>query len=220
MEADSVTRVVRDLTEAHGERHLIVVSNREPYEHRWAADGQGVEVRRPAGGLTSALDPVLRACGATWVAWGSGEADPAAVDANDRAAVPPEDPAYVLRRVWLGDHDIRRYYLGYSNQVLWPLCHMRPDLVRVSDAGWARYREVNRRFADATLEEASGREAAVWFQDYHLALAPRYVRERRPDLTLAHFWHIPFPPPDLMRMVPLAAELLRGLLANDLLGFR
>lgn len=217
---EAVGAVLARLRTSLGPRRLVVVSNREPYEHRWSGGQADVAVARPAGGLTSALDPVMQAAGGTWVAWGSGEADPAAVDAGDRVEVPPENPGYTLRRVWLSDHDIHRYYLGYSNQTLWPLCHFRPDLVRVSPTHWERYREVNRRFAEAVLDEVRGEDAAVWFQDYHLVLAPGLVRARRPDLTLAHFWHIPFPPPDLLRVAPHAEELLRGILANDLLGFQ
>jgi alpha,alpha-trehalose-phosphate synthase [UDP-forming] len=202
-----------------GKRRFIVVSNREPYEHRWSDEVGEIDVRRPAGGLTSALDPLLQALGGTWVAWGSGEADAAVVDKEHRVRVPPEDPRYTLRRVWLTQHDIHRYYLGFANQFLWPLCHLRPDLTRVRSRYWERYRRVNRRFAEAVLEEARGGEAAVWVQDYHLALAPLFVRAQRPDLTLAHFWHIPWPPIDIFRLAPQAPYLLRGLLANDQMGF-
>ncbi|HEX2205793.1 MAG TPA: trehalose-6-phosphate synthase [Longimicrobium sp.] len=202
-----------------GQRRLVVVSNREPYEHRWSDEVGEMDVSRPAGGLTSALDPLLQALGGLWVAWGSGEADAAAVDPENRVRVPPENPSYTLRRVWLSHHDIHRYYLGFSNQFLWPLCHLRPALTRVRARYWERYRQVNRRFAEAVLEEVRDREAAVWFQDYHLALAPLFVRARRPDLVLAHFWHIPFPPIDIFRISPQAGYLLRGMLANDLMGF-
>lgn len=200
-------------------RRLLVVSNREPYEHRWAAEVGEILVQRPAGGLTSALDPLLQALGGTWVAWGSGEADASVVDDKDTVRVPPEDPKYSLRRVWLTHHDIHRYYLGFSNQFLWPLCHLRPDLTRIRARYWERYRRVNRRFAEAVLDEARGEQAAVWFHDYHLALAPEFVRQRRRDLTLAHFWHIPWPPIEIFRLAPHAQVLLRGLLANDLIGF-
>ncbi|MGI9189440.1 MAG: trehalose-6-phosphate synthase, partial [Longimicrobiaceae bacterium] len=124
--------------EHFGERRFIVVSNREPYEHRWSDEMGEVQVRRPAGGLTSALDPLMQTLGGTWVAWGSGEADATAVDADHRVGVPPEDPRYTLRRVWLTHHDIHRYYLGFSNQFLWPLCHLRPDLTRVRSRYWER----------------------------------------------------------------------------------
>jgi trehalose 6-phosphate synthase len=202
-----------------GDRRFVVASNREPYEHRWAEEVGEVRVRRPAGGLTSALDPLMQGLGGTWVAWGSGEADASVVDRHDRVRVPPEDPRYTLRRVWLTHHDIHRYYLGFSNQFLWPLCHLRPDLARIRARYWERYRRVNRRFAEAVLDEARGKEAVVWVQDYHLALLPAHVRARRPDVSLSHFWHIPWPPHDVFRLSPQAVPLLRGLLANDLMGF-
>ncbi len=200
-------------------RRFIVVSNREPYEHRWADEVGEVAVRRPAGGLTSALDPLMQALGGTWVAWGSGEADAAAVDPENRVRVPPEDPAYTLRRVWLTHGDIHNYYLGFANQFLWPLCHLRPALTRVRAHYWERYRRVNRRFAEAVLEEVRGQEAAIWIQDYHLALVPLLIHSRRPDTAVAHFWHIPFPPIDIFRLAPQAGYLLRGMLANDLMAF-
>ncbi len=201
------------------DKRFVVVSNREPYEHHWSQEVGEMRVNRPAGGLTSALDPIMQALGGTWVAWGSGEADASVVDPHDRVRVPPEAPAYTLRRVWLTHTDIHRYYLGFANQFLWPLCHLRPDLTRIRSRYWERYRRVNRRFADAVLEEVEGRDAAIWVQDYHLAVAPHLIRSRRPDLTLAHFWHIPWPPLDIFRLSPQAEYLLRGLLANDLIGF-
>jgi len=206
--------------EAFPDRQLIVVSNREPYEHRWVQEMGELEVIRPAGGLTSALDPVLQALGGTWIAWGSGDGDAEVVDEHDRVRVPPEAPSYTLRRLWLDQRDIHHYYLGFSNQFLWPLCHLRPALTRIRRRHWERYGDVNRRFAEAVLEEAAGQRAAVWFHDYHLALAPAHVRARRPELTLAHFWHIPWPPVEVYRIATQGAELLRGLLANDLMGFQ
>jgi trehalose 6-phosphate synthase/phosphatase len=200
-------------------RKFVVVSNREPYEHRWSDEVGEIRVSRPAGGLTSALDPLLQTVGGTWVAWGSGEADASVVDDENRVGVPPEDPSYALRRVWLTNHDIHRYYLGFSNQFLWPLCHLRPDLTRIRSRYWERYRRVNRRFGEAVLDETRGEDAVVWFQDYHLALAPEFVRSRRPDLSLAHFWHIPWPPIEIYRLTPEPSTILRGLLANDLMGF-
>src|SRR5690606_31936302 len=109
------------------DRRFLVVSNREPYEHSWADEVGEVRVQVPAGGLISALDPLMQALGGTWVAWGSGEADAAVVEDGDTVRVPPDDPSYTLRRIWLTHHDIHRYYLGFSNQFLWPLCHLRPD---------------------------------------------------------------------------------------------
>lgn len=166
-----------------------------------------------------ALDPVMQALGGTWVAWGHGDADREVVDENDRVGVPPEAPAYTLRRLWLSQEKIDNYYLGYSNQALWPLCHNVLEHVRFRDRFWDAYHEVNTQFAHAVVEEMEGREGLVWFQDYHLALAPAAVRNVRSDLTLAHFWHIPWPAWETYRVCPQKIELLEGLLANDLLGF-
>ena len=197
--------------------HFLVVSNRQPYAHQRTPDG--IEVQRPAGGLSLALDPVLRAVGGTWVAWGHGDADRDVVDPDDRIAVPPEDPAYTLRRVWLGQDEIENYYEGFSNQALWPLCHNILEHVRFRDRFWNSYRAVNTKFAHVTVEEMDGRDGLVWFQDYHLALVPNAVREVRSDLILAHFWHIPWPAWETFRVCPHKIELLEGLLANDLIGF-
>jgi trehalose 6-phosphate synthase len=209
------------LAEAIGERRFIVVSNREPYEHHWDEAHEEIIVSRPAGGLISALDPLMQAVGGSWIAWGSGDRDEEVVDEHQSVRVPPEQPSYTLHRLWLNEQDQHHYYFGYSNQFLWPLCHLRPALTRIRSRYWERYGAVNLRFAEAVLDEAdrAPHGAAVWFQDYHLALAPGFVRARRPDLTLAHFWHIPFPPLDLFRVATNGAELLRGLLACDLVGF-
>jgi trehalose-6-phosphate synthase len=208
------------------DRRFFVVSNREPYEHQWDERQSEISVRRPAGGLTSALDPLMQATGAHWIAWGSGDADREVVDEHQRVRVPPEAPAYTLRRVWLDEQDILHYYHGYSNQFLWPLCHLRPALTRMRSRYWERYRAVNDRFADIAAAETGAVGTgqilpgdAVWFQDYHLALAPARLKTLRPELTLAHFWHIPFPPIELFRVASHGRELLEGLTANDLLGF-
>src|SRR2546428_723460 len=199
-----------------GER-VVIVSNREPYSHR--RTDSGVEWTRNAGGLTVALDAVAQAIGAVWVAHGSGDADREVVDERDRVGCPPGAPKYSLRRVWLSAEDHERFYAGFSNIALWPLCHIvyvRPQF-RLED--WERYVDVNRRFADAVLEELGDGPALVLLQDYHLSLVAKFLREARPDLRLALFWHIPWPNAEVMRRLPWRELLLEGLLANDLLGF-
>ncbi|MEK7865679.1 MAG: trehalose-6-phosphate synthase [Planctomycetota bacterium] len=198
-------------------RKFIVLANREPYMH--LRDGDDVRWIEPASGVTSALDPVLRACGGTWVGHGSGEADRDVVDEHDRLGVPPDDPAYTLRRVWLTREEEEGYYFGFANEALWPLCHLayhRPTF-RASD--WEAYVAVNRKFAEAVLAEAAGEPAFVFVQDYHFALVPRMLKEARPDLVVAQFWHIPWPNPEAYRICPWRKDLLLGLLGNDLLGF-
>ena len=197
---------------------LFVVSNREPYMH--IRRGKSVEVNVPASGLVTAIEPVLRACDGTWVAHGSGDADQDTVDANDRLLVPPDDPHYTLRRVWLNKEEEEGYYYGFANEGLWPLCHIahtRP-LFRASD--WKHYQEVNRKFADALLEEMENvSRPVVLVQDYHFALLPRMIKQSRPDARVAIFWHIPWPNPEAFGICPWQRELVDGLLGADLIGF-
>ena len=202
---------------ATADRDLVVVSNRQPYRHE-RDDGE-LRADRTAGGLTAGLDPALQRVGGTWVAWGDGEADREAVDDGDRVRVPPDDPGYDLRRVWLDEADVEGYYRGFANQVLWPVCHSTLGNVRCEPGFWERYRAVNNRFADAAVDEA-GPRSVVWLQDYHLALAPATVRRRlHPGATVAQFWHVPWPDPETFRACPHGDEVLRGLLGNDVLGF-
>jgi len=196
---------------------LIVVSNREPYTHT-KQDGL-VRCQMPASGLTSAIDPILRASGGTWVAHGSGNADREVVDARDRVRVPPERPAYHLRRVWLPEQIEQEYYCGLSNEGLWPLCHAAFHQPEFSLKHWQSYRTANQIFADAVLEEADGNPAFVFVQDYHLALLPRMLKRSNPNLTIAHFWHIPWPHRETFRAFPWKEEILDGMLGNDLMGF-
>lgn len=212
------SRVENDFRGAFGSTKLILVSNREPYIHQ--PSGDGIRCERPAGGLTSALDPVLQALSGVWVAWGSGKADRATVDADSRTAVPPGAPRYQLRRVWLPAEEVEGYYYGFSNQTLWPLCHMLVDKARFRRKYWESYRKVNRIFAEVTVREAMRfRNPVLWLQDYHLALAPQEIRRRLPKTLQSLFWHIPWPAWEHFRILPQKVQLLEGLLGCDLIGF-
>jgi len=197
---------------------LFVVSNREPYLH--TRRGKSIEVSQPASGLVTALEPVLRACGGTWVAHGSGDADLDAVDSHDRLAVPPDDPRYTLRRVWLTKEEEAGYYYGFANEGLWPLCHIAHTRPLFRDDDWKHYQEVNQKFADALLEEMENvSHPVVLVQDYHFALLPRMIKQSRPDARVAIFWHIPWPNPEAFGICPWQRELVDGLLGADLIGF-
>ncbi|MBS1223249.1 MAG: alpha,alpha-trehalose-phosphate synthase, partial [Proteobacteria bacterium] len=196
---------------------LLVVSNREPYMHE-LRDGKP-RLIMPAGGLVTALDPVLQACGGVWVAHGSGEADRQMADAQGRLAVPPDQPTYTLRRVWLTREEEQGYYYGFANEGLWPLCHLAHERPVFRAGDWEHYVRANRRFADAALEEVGSDPAVVLVQDYQMALVPRFLKEARPELAVGIFWHIPWPNPEAFRICPWAPDLLRGLLGADLLGF-
>jgi trehalose 6-phosphate synthase len=201
-----------------GSSRIFVVSNREPYVH--VRQGRQTECIVPPSGLVTALEPVLRACDGVWVASGSGDADATAVDEFDRLRVPPDEPRYTLRRVWLSEEEEARYYEGFSNEGLWPLCHIAHTRPIFRAADWECYQRVNRKFADALLEEMRDSEDPVVFaQDYHLALLPQLVKKARPDARVAIFWHIPWPNPEAFGICPWQAELLDGLLGADLIGF-
>lgn len=196
---------------------FIVVSNREPYIHTFS--GREIKCQVPASGLTAALDPIMRTCGGTWIAHGSGDADAHVVDEHNKVKVPPSSPEYSLRRVWLSKEDEDGYYFGFSNQALWPLCHIAytPPLFDQSD--WESYKKVNQLFADNVLAEVGNRKAFVFVQDYHLALLPRLIKNGNTNIIAAQFWHIPWPNPEVFRICPWQEEIIEGLLGNDLLGF-
>ena len=196
---------------------VIVVSNREPYIH--VHQGDSIVVQRPASGLVTAMEPIMRACSGTWIAHGSGSADREVVDAKDRIPVPENNPSYQLRRVWLSKEEEKGYYYGFANEGLWPLCHIahvRPTF-RTSD--WLQYEKVNRKFSEAIVAEAKSSDPIVLVQDYHLALVPRMVREKLPAATIITFWHIPWPNPEAFGICPWREELLDGLLGSSILGF-
>jgi len=197
---------------------LFVVSNREPYAHQ--RNGKSLEVIVPPSGLVTALEPVLYACDGTWIAHGSGDADAEVVDAQDHLRVPPDDARYTLRRVWLSKEEEEGYYYGFANEGLWPLCHIahtRP-IFRAQD--WQHYQDVNRKFTAAVLEEIKDTpKPVVLVQDYHFALLPRMIKEKRPDARVAIFWHIPWPNVEAFGICPWQRQLVDGLLGADLIGF-
>ena len=199
---------------------LFVVSNREPYMHVYDSRREHVQMLVPASGLVTALEPVLQACEGVWIANGSGSADRDTVDPSDHIRVPPQRPTYTLRRVWLSEEEERGYYEGFSNEGLWPLCHIAHTRPLFRPGDWMYYQRINQRFADAALSEMEGTKSPVLLvQDYHFALLPRIVKEVRPDVRVAMFWHIPWPNAEAFGICPWQRELVDGLLGADLIGF-
>jgi trehalose 6-phosphate synthase len=196
---------------------VMVVSNREPYIH--VRRGEVLTLWRPASGLVTAMEPIMRACSGTWIAHGGGSADRQVVDEHDRVAVPPEHPAYQLRRVWLTPEEEAGYYYGFANEGLWPLCHIAHVRPIFRTADWEQYVAVNRKFAQAVVEEATSADPIVLAQDYHFALLPRMIQEALPAATIVSFWHIPWPNPEAFAICPWREELLDGLLGSSILGF-
>jgi alpha,alpha-trehalose-phosphate synthase [UDP-forming] len=211
-------RLAVHMREIAGSGRIFVVSNREPYMH--VRRGKEVECVVPPSGLVTAIEPVLRACDGVWVACGAGDADTTTVDQFDRLRVPPDNPRYTLRRVWLSEEEEARYYDGFANEGLWPLCHIAHTRPTFRPADWECYQRVNERFATALLEEMEDTvDPIVFVQDYHFALLPRLVKDARPDARVAIFWHIPWPNPEAFGICPWQSELLDGLLGADLIGF-
>jgi len=197
---------------------ILIVSNREPYLHMRRKDNV-VEIQRPASGLVTALEPVMRACSGTWIAHGAGSADRDTVDRNDHVMVPPERPSYRIRRVWLSEAEERGYYFGFANEGLWPLCHIAHTRPSFRAEDWEYYQTVNRRFAEVVQQEVRTADPIILVQDYHFALLPRMIRERLPRATIITFWHIPWPNPEAFGILPWREEVLEGLLGSSILGF-
>ncbi|MBI5278069.1 MAG: trehalose-6-phosphate synthase [Burkholderiales bacterium] len=217
-EADWTAERLRQLlrTQLSGDQ-VIVISNREPYIHEHGAGG--LQVKRPASGLVTAVEPVMRACSGTWIAHGSGSADREVVDAHDRVAVPPGHDEYWLRRIWLTPEEEQGYYYGFANEGMWPLCHVAHVRPVFRESDWEAYRAVNQRFADAVVAEARSEDPVVLVQDYHFALLPAMIREKLPQATILTFWHIPWPNPESFGICPWRREILQGMLGSTILGF-
>ncbi|MDA8205873.1 MAG: trehalose-6-phosphate synthase [Thermaerobacter sp.] len=198
------------------QRPLVVVTNREPYVDERTR--HGVRYVQKAGGVVSALDPLLRELGGDWIAWGSGSADRLTAPGGVRP-VPLSDPKYRLHRIYLNPEEIQGFYTRYANQGLWPLSHLLIERARFSRRAWTIYRNVNLKFARRVARESPA-SALIFSHDYQLALLPSQIRQLRPDLAIAHFWHIPWPVFTVLRLCPQYQEILRGLLGADVLGFQ
>ena len=212
-------RLRSSIEELFGDESIVVLANRQPFSHQHVS-GRGIAVQRSAGGVVTALEPLLQACSGVWVAHGAGSADRVVVDRQDGVNVPPVSPKYRLRRVWLDQAEQRGYYLGFANEGLWALCHRARVQPVFRQADFATYEAVNARFASAVADEAHSGSPLVLVQDYHFALAPALIREHLPHSTIVSFWHIPWPRADDFAACPWGRELLEGLLGSTIVGFQ
>ena len=211
---------LRDLIHARlGENSLFVVSNREPFMHMVDDISGEPKCIRPASGVVTAIDPIMRACGGTWIAHGSGNADKKFVNSKDKLGVPPGDNRYILKRVWLSKEEEEGYYYGFANEGLWPLCHMTHTRPVFRESDWQMYEKVNQKFADRVLAELPAKSPFIFIQDYHFTLLAKMIKEKRPDARIALFWHIPWPNPEVFSTCPYQEQILEGMLACDLIGF-
>ncbi len=211
---------LRDLIHAKlGDKAFFVISNREPYMHVLDEATGSVSCIRPASGVVTAIHPILRACGGTWIAHGGGSADRKFVNSKDKLGVPPEDNRYILKRIWLSKEEEDGYYYGFSNEGLWPLCHNTHTRPIFREEDWLMYKKVNQKFCDSLLEELPAQSPFIFIQDYHFTLLGKMIKEKRPDAKIALFWHIPWPTPEAFQICPYHKEILEGMLGCDLIGF-
>ncbi len=195
---------------AEGMPRVLLVSNRLPVTLVRGAGG--LVAQRSTGGLASALSSVHDQGGSMWFGW------PGPVDAPLSELEPLLDPLRAVP-VLLTPDEVRGYYDGFSNGVLWPLCHYLLDKVELdAHENWATYRAVNERFAEQVARHWRPGDL-VWVHDYQLMLLPALLRERCPGARVGFFLHVPFPGPEVFRILPWREELLRGLLGADVVGF-
>ncbi len=200
-------------------RTIFMVSNREPYIH--TKNGRDINYYVPASGMVTAIEPIMQACGGMWIAQGSGNADRLTVDKQDKLKVPPDEPKYTLKRVWLTEKEEAGYYYGFSNEGLWPLCHIAYTRPTFKKEDWEEYKKVNGKFAQNILSEIKNIERPiVLIQDFQLALVPRMIKNSRPDASVGIFWHIPWPNSESFSICPWKKEIIDGMLGADLIGFQ
>lgn len=199
------------------EDDVIVVANRQPCIHD--REGDNIVVRFPASGLVTGVEPIVRACGGTWIAHGSGSADREVVNSKGFIGVPEDYPKYRLHRIWLTPEEESGYYYGFSNEGLWPLCHITHTRPKFRLEDWNLYLRVNERFANAVKSDTSEPDPVILVQDYHFAPLPQMIKQKLPQSTIVTFWHIPWPNPEVFGICPWRKELLEGLLGSSILGF-
>lgn len=200
------------------DRKIFVVSNREPYVH--TKEGNTINYHFPASGMVTAIEPIMQATGGMWIAYGDGNADKLVVDDNDTIGVPPDDPHYTLKRVWLTKEEVKGFYDGFSNEGIWPLCHIAHTRPIFRKEDWKEYVKVNEKFAKTVLKEIKDEQnPIILVQDFHFALLPRMIKDKRPDATIGIFWHIPWPNAESFSICPWKKEILDGMLGADIIGF-
>ena len=193
---------------------LVIASNRLPFTIKKEKGKR--RIVPGSGGLVTAMAPVLRNRGGVWVGWpGTSEKDDVS-DLLDRAS---KDAGYVVKPVMLTKKEVRDYYYGLSNEVLWPLFHDLQSYCNFEPAYWKSYCEVNHKFANVIAVNTKPGDF-VWVQDYHLVNVAHELRQLGVANKIGFFMHIPFPPLDVFMKLPWRSEILRALIDYDLLGFQ
>jgi len=197
---------------------IVAVSHLEPYIH--TKNGNNINYYVPASGLITSIEPVMQACGGLWIAEGSGSGDKSVVDKNDKMQVPPNDPKYTLKRIWLSEEETKGFHHGFSDQAMYPLFHMAHTRPVFRENDWQEYKKVNQKFAKAILSEIKRiKKPIIFIQDFQFTLVPKIIKKKRPDAIIGIFWHIPWVSPETFSICPWKKEILDGMLGADLIGF-
>ena len=199
------------------DRKIFIISNQEPFIHQ--KNKNEIVASMVPSGLNTAVNSVMEACGGMWIAHGSGDADKETSDENGKLQVPPNDPHYTLKRIWLSEKEFGGHY-RFSVEAMYPLCLMTYTRPIFRKDNWMMYKNVNKKFAQALLAELKDVEQPiVLIQDYHFALLPQMIKEARPDAEIGIFWHVPWPSPEAFSVCPWRKEILQGMLGADIVGF-
>ncbi|WP_313259159.1 bifunctional alpha,alpha-trehalose-phosphate synthase (UDP-forming)/trehalose-phosphatase [Sphingobacterium sp.] len=190
----------------------LIISNRLPVKIE--RKKSKLKFTPSEGGLATGLGSFYKENGSWWIGW------PGIIPKNEKEEelIRQELKKLNLIPIFLTEKEIKGYYEGFSNAILWPLCHYRPSYVELKQEFWLSYVEVNKKFAEAALPFIE-QNTRVWVHDYQLMLVPNYIRELKETCSIGYFHHIPFPPIELFKMLPWRDELLEGLLGADLIGF-
>lgn len=190
----------------------IIVSNRLPVRAEKVEDGY--HFKASEGGLATGLGSIYREGDNVWLGW-PGKVFPTKAE---QAMVKKDLQAENMAPVFLDETDLNLYYLGFSNQTLWPAFHYFVQYIQYDEEQWQAYVNANRKFADA-IHEIADDSTRIWVHDYQLMLVPKMVRDSLPNASIGFFQHIPFPSYEIFRMLPWRKALLEGVLGSDFLGF-
>jgi trehalose 6-phosphate synthase len=195
---------------------LIIVSNRLPFVIERNEQGR-LDVRPSAGGLVTAMLPVLSARGGLWIGWtGMTEAESCSAEALNEAL---QGRGIRVVPITLTESDVQGFYMGFSNEIVWPLFHDMPMICNFEPSYWQSYLQVNRKFAKAIHEQVND-DAFVWVHDYHMINVATELKRLGLRVRTAFFLHIPFPSLDVFTKLPWRQALLRSLLEYSLVGFQ
>lgn len=213
--AERLSQFAKDILK---KRTPFVVSVREPYIH--SKEGTAVIYKSPPNGVVTAVEPIIKACGGLWIAQGSGNADKLVVDEEDKIKVPPDDPKYTLKRIWLSEEEERKFYYDASRKGIYPLHHLAYIKPVFRQEDWEKYKAVNKKFAEAVLKEIKDiKKPIIMIQEHDFGLLPKMIKSKRPDAVVHYFWHIPWANAEAFSSCPWKKEILEGMLGADLLGF-